>query len=134
MISRRSINITAEQLSGDVQDAVAQPTGSQALTMHVGRAAFTVSEKISAQTGQIIELNHGADNMGALQKYVDAWNTSDMTEATLGVGKDGQVVMDTRGPRSTVHHLAQLKRSVREFDNAWHDIDKNVLVSFLSKL
>jgi hypothetical protein len=132
-ISRRSINITAEQLSGDVQDAVAQPTGYQALTMHVGRAAFTVSEKISAQTGQIIELNHAANNLGALQKYVDAWNTSDMTEATLGV-KDGQVVMDTRGPRNTVQHMHWLKRCMHEFYNAWYDVDKNVLVSFSSGL
>jgi hypothetical protein len=52
-----------------------------------------------------------------------------MTEATLGV-KDGQAMTDTRGLRSTVQHLARLKRSVREFDNAWHDVDKNVLVSF----
>jgi hypothetical protein len=29
-----------------------------------------------------------------------------------------------------VQHLARLKRSMREFDNAWHDVDKNVLVSF----
>ena len=69
-----------------------------------------------------------------LQRYVDEWNTSDITEATLGVGKDGKVVLDSRGPRNTVQHLARLKRSVREFDNAWHDVDKNVLVNFSSEL
>jgi hypothetical protein len=44
------------------------------------------------------------------------------------------VVIDTRGPRNTVQHLAWLKHVVWEFDNAWHDVDKNVLVSFLSAL
>jgi hypothetical protein len=70
--------------------------------------------------------------LGALQRYVDEWNTSNLTEATLGVGKDGEVVVDTRGPRSTVQHLARLKRSVREFDNAWHDANSNVLVRLLT--
>jgi hypothetical protein len=82
-----------------------------------------------AQTGRIIELNRGADNLGALQKYVDAWNISDMTEGTLGI-KDGQVVVDTHGPQNMVQHLARLKRNMHEFDNAWHDVDKNVMVSF----
>ena len=122
--------ITAEQLSGAVQAAVTSPASSQHLALHAGRAAVAISEKVSAQTGRIIELNRGAANLGALQRYVDEWNTADITEATLGVGKDGQVVMDTRGAWSTVQHLARLKRSVREFDNAWHDVDKNVLVSF----
>ena len=57
-----------------------------------------------------------------------------MTEATLGVGKDRQVVIDPRGPRNTVQHLARLKHAMREFDNAWHDANNNVLVSFLSEL
>jgi hypothetical protein len=72
--------------------------------------------------------------LGALQRYVDKWNTSNMNEATLGVGKDRKVVIDTRGPQNTVQHLARLKHAVREFDNAWHDVDENVLVSFLSEL
>ncbi|KAM0875835.1 hypothetical protein ACQ4PT_036557 [Festuca glaucescens] len=50
-----------------------------------------------------------------------------MTEATLGVGKDRQVVIDPRGPRNTGQHLARLKHAVREFDNAWHDANHNVL-------
>ncbi|KAK1692120.1 hypothetical protein QYE76_008817 [Lolium multiflorum] len=125
--SRRSAVVTAEQLSGAVQAAVAQPASSQSLALHTGRAAVAVSEKVSAQTGRIIELNRGAANLGALQRYVDEWNTSDITEATLGVGKDGLPVVDTRGPRNTVQHMHRLKRSMREFENAWHDVDKNVL-------
>jgi hypothetical protein len=44
------------------------------------------------------------------------------------------VVVDPRSHRNTVQHLARLKNAVREFDNAWHDADKNVLVRFLSEL
>ncbi len=57
-----------------------------------------------------------------------------MTEATLGVGKDRQAVIDPRGPRNTVQHLARLKHAMREFDNAWHDANQNVLVSFFPAL
>ncbi|KAK1631593.1 hypothetical protein QYE76_005908 [Lolium multiflorum] len=109
-----------------LEAAVAQPTCSQSLTLHAGRAAVAVSEKILAQTGRIIELNRGEANLGSLQKYVDEWNLSDMTEATLGLGKDGQLVVDSRGPWNTVQHMYRLKHSMREFDNAWHDVDKNV--------
>jgi hypothetical protein len=113
---------------------VAQPASSQSLTLHAGRAAVAVSERISAQIGRIVELNRGAANLGSLQKYVDEWNLSDMTEATLGLCKDGQPVVDSRGPRKTVQHMYRLKRSMREFDNAWHDVDKSVHVSFLSEV
>ncbi|KAM0929126.1 hypothetical protein ACQ4PT_001831 [Festuca glaucescens] len=126
--SRKSANITAEQLSGAVEAAAAQPTSSQALTLHAGRAAIAAGEKVSAQLGRIVELNRGEANLGALQRYVDKWNTSDMTEATLGVGKDRNVVIDTLGPRNTVQHLVRLKHAVREFDNAWHDANNNVLL------
>ena len=112
---------------------MAPPTGSRELTLHAGRAAIVAGEKVSAQLGRIVELNRGEANLGGLQRYVDKWNTSDMTEATLGVGKDRQVVIDPRGPRNTVQHLARLKHAVREFDNAWHDANHNVLVSFSSE-
>jgi hypothetical protein len=126
--SRKSTAVTAEQLSGAVQAAADQPASSQSLTLHTGRAAIAASEKVSAQLGRIIELNRGEANLGALQKYVDEWNTSDITEATLGVDKDGQIVVDARGARSTVQHMQRLKHSVREFDNVWHDVNNNVLV------
>ncbi|KAM0876765.1 hypothetical protein ACQ4PT_035949 [Festuca glaucescens] len=125
--SRKSANITAEQLSGAVEAAAAQSTGSQALTLHAGRVAIAAGEKVSAQLGWIVELNRGEANLGTLQWYVDKWNTSDMSEATLGVGKDRNVVIDTRGPRNTVQHLVRLKHAMREFDNAWHDANNNVL-------
>nr|XP_051209202.1 uncharacterized protein LOC127326372 [Lolium perenne] len=130
--SRKGAVVTADQLSGAIQAAVAQPTASRTLVLHTGRVAAAISEKISARTGRIIELNRGEVNLGSLQKYVDEWNMSDMTEATLGLGKDGQPAVDTRGPRNTVQHMYRLKCSMREFDNAWHDVDKNVLVSFSS--
>ncbi|KAM0923582.1 hypothetical protein ACQ4PT_005451 [Festuca glaucescens] len=126
-LSRKSTNITAEKLSGVVEAAVAPPTGSRELTLHAGRAAIVAGEKVSAQLGRIVELNRGEANLGGLQRYVDKWNTSDMTEATLGVGKDRQVVIDPRGPRNTVQHLARLKHAMREFDNTWHDANHNVL-------
>jgi hypothetical protein len=130
--SRKGAVVTADQLSSAIQAAVAQPTSSRTLALHTGRAAISISEKISSQTGRIIEMNRGEANLSSLQKYVDEWNISDMTEATLGLGKDGQPVVDTRGPRNTVQHMHRLKRSMREVDNAWHDVDKNVLVSFSS--
>ena len=133
-LSRKSTNITAEQLSSAVEAVVAQPTGSRELILHVGRAAIAAGEKVSAQLDRIVELNRGEANLGTLQRYVDKWNTSDMTEATLGVGKDRQAVIDPRGPRNTVQHLARLKHAMREFDNAWHDANQNVLVSFFPAL
>jgi hypothetical protein len=57
-------------------------------------------------------MNCGKANLGSLQMYVDEWNISDMTEATLGLGKDGQPAVDTRGPRSTVQHMYRLKRNI----------------------
>jgi hypothetical protein len=62
---------------------------------------------------------------------VDKWNLSDLTDATLGVGKDKKVMTDPRSPLNTVQHLGRLKHVVKEFDNAWHDANNNVLVSFL---
>jgi hypothetical protein len=86
-----------------------QPTITQALTLHVGRAAIAAGEEVSAQLGRIIELNRGDAKLGALQRYVDKWNLSDLTEATLGIGKDKQVVIDMRGTQNTVQHLGWLK-------------------------
>ncbi|KAM0917053.1 hypothetical protein ACQ4PT_009790 [Festuca glaucescens] len=83
--------------------------------------------EVSAQLGRIVELNRGNANLGGLQRYVDKWNLADLTDATLGVGKDKKLVIDSRGPRSTVQHLGRLKHAVKEFDNAWHDANNNVL-------
>jgi hypothetical protein len=100
--------------------------------VHAERAAITASEKVSAQLGRIVKLNRGKANLGSLQRYVNDWNLSDMTEATLGLGKDGKPEVGAQGLRSMVQHMHRLKRSVREFDNAWHDVNTNVLVSFSS--
>ncbi|KAM0853424.1 hypothetical protein ACQ4PT_051078 [Festuca glaucescens] len=127
--SRKGTEVTAEQLSAAVTAAAAPPTSSQgqALVLHAGRAAITAGEKVSAQLGRIVELNRGDANLGGLQRYVDKWNVADLTDATLGVGKDKKLVIDSRGPRSTVQHLGRLKHAVKEFDNAWHDANNNVL-------
>ncbi|KAK1607660.1 hypothetical protein QYE76_031333 [Lolium multiflorum] len=129
--SRKGAEITAEQLSGAVEAAAAPPSGSQdqALVLHAGRAAMTSSEKVSAQLGRIVEINRGDTNLGALQRYVDKWNLSDLTDATLGVGKDKKLVVETRGPRNSMQHLVRLKQAVKELDNAWHDAHNNVLIS-----
>ncbi|KAM0881799.1 hypothetical protein ACQ4PT_032720 [Festuca glaucescens] len=127
--SRKGIEVTAEQLSAAVTAAAAPPTSSQdqALVLHAGRAAITAGEKVSVQLGRIVELNRGDANLGGLQRYVDKWNVADLTDATLGIGKDKKLVIDSCGPRSTVQHLGRLKHAVKEFDNAWHDANNNVL-------
>ncbi|KAM0851442.1 hypothetical protein ACQ4PT_052421 [Festuca glaucescens] len=127
--SRKGIEVTGEQLSAAVIAAAAPPTSSQGqtLVLHAGRAAITAGEKVLAQLGRIVELNRGDANLGGLQRLVDRWNLADLTEATRGVGKDGKVVVDSRGPRSTVQQFGRLKQAVKEFDNAWHDANHNVL-------
>ncbi|KAK1629626.1 hypothetical protein QYE76_003941 [Lolium multiflorum] len=86
--SQKVATSTAEQLSVTVKATAVQPTITQALTLHAGRAAIATGEKVSAQLGRIVELKRGEANLGTLQWYVDKWNTSYMTEATLGIGKD----------------------------------------------
>ncbi|KAM0863702.1 hypothetical protein ACQ4PT_044409 [Festuca glaucescens] len=127
--SRKDTEVSAEQLSAAVTAAAAPASGSQdqTLVLHAGRAAITAGEKVPTQLGRIVELNRGDANLGELQRLVDRWNLADLTEATRGVGKDGKVVVDSRGPRSTVQHFGQLKQAVKEFDNAWHDANHNVL-------
>ena len=134
--SRKGTEVSAEELSAAVTAAAAPASGSQdrTLVLHAGRAAITAGEKVSAQLGRIVELNRGDANLGELQRLVDRWNLADLTEATRGVGKDGKVVIDSRGPRSTVQHFGRLKQAVKEFDNAWHDANQNVLVSFFPAL
>ncbi|KAM0880544.1 hypothetical protein ACQ4PT_033494 [Festuca glaucescens] len=127
--SRKGTEVSAEELSAAVTAAAAPASGSQdrTLVLHAGRAAITAGEKVSAQLGRIVELNCGDANLGELQRLVDRWNLADLTEATRGVGKDGKVVVDSRGPRNTVQHFGRLKQAVKEFDIAWHDANQNVL-------
>jgi hypothetical protein len=134
--SRKGTEVTAEQHSAAVTDAATPATGSpdQALVLHAGRAAIAAGEKVSAQLGRIVELNRGNANLDGLQHYVDKWNVVDLTEATLDVGKDKKLVVDSCGPRSTVQHFGWLKHAVKEFENTWHDANNNVLVSFLPEL
>ena len=134
--SRKGTEVTAEQPTAAVTAAAGPATSSQAqaLVLHAGRAAVAAGEKVPAQLGRIVKLNRGDANLGALQHYVDKWNVADLTDATLGVGKDGKVISDPRGRRSTVQHLGRLKHAVKEFDNAWHDANNNVLVSLIPEL
>ncbi|KAM0888481.1 hypothetical protein ACQ4PT_028309 [Festuca glaucescens] len=127
--SQKGTEVTAEQSTAAVTATAGPATSSQAqaLVLHAGRAAVAAGEKVPAQLGRIVELNRGNANLSGLQRYVDKWNVADLTDATLGVGKDKKLVIDSRGPRSTVQHLGRLKHSVKEFDNAWHDANNNVL-------
>jgi hypothetical protein len=95
--------VTAEQLTAAVTVAAAPASGSQAqsIVLHVGRAAVAAGEKVSAQLGRVVELNRGTANLGALQHLMDKWNLADITDATLGIGKDGKVKTDPRSRRST---------------------------------
>ncbi|KAM0848037.1 hypothetical protein ACQ4PT_054640 [Festuca glaucescens] len=127
--SRKGTEVIAEQPTAAVTAAAGPATSSQAqaLVLHAGRAAVAAGEKVLAQLGRIVKLNRGDANLGALQHFVDKWNVADLTDATLGVGKDGKVISDPRGRRSTVQHLGRLKHAVKEFDNVWHDANNNVL-------
>jgi hypothetical protein len=98
--------------------------------LHAGRAAKEASEKVSAQLGRIIVMNRDDANLGELHRYVDKWNLSDLTAATLGIDRDKQVIIDPCSPRNSMQHLGRLKQAVRDLDNAWHDAHKNMLVSF----
>jgi hypothetical protein len=80
----------------------------------------------------VVELNRGSANLGALHHLVDRWNLSDLTDATLGVGKDSKAKINLRGRRNTVHHFGRLKQGVKEFDNVWHDANSNVQVRFFT--
>jgi hypothetical protein len=130
--------VTAEQLKAAVKAAAAPASSSQAqpqaqsLTLHAGRAAFTAGEKLSAQLGRVTELTRAGASLGALQQLAKRWNLADLSDATLGVGKDGKPKVDPCGQRSTVQHFSWLKAAVKEFDNAWHDASGNVVVRFLS--
>jgi hypothetical protein len=112
--------VTVEQLTAAVKAAAAPASSSQAqsLVLHTGRAAVAVGEKASAQIGRVVEPNRGSANLGALQHLVDRWNLADLTDTTLGVGKDGKPKLNSRGRRSTVQHFSRLKNAVKEFDNA----------------
>jgi hypothetical protein len=113
--------------------ATAPPSGSQALTLHAGRAAVTASEKASTQLGRITELSRGEVNLGPVQAYAEKWNLADLSRATRGLGKDKLPVVDSSGPRSLAQHLSRLKRAVKEFDTAWQDVSDNVVVSSTTK-
>ncbi|KAK1625832.1 hypothetical protein QYE76_000147 [Lolium multiflorum] len=103
--------VTAEQLTAVVKAVTAPASGSQAqpLVLHTGRAAVAAGEKVPLQLGRVVELNRGSANLGALQHLVDRWNLADLSDATLGVGKDGKAKLDPRGHRSTVQHISRLK-------------------------
>ena len=81
------------------------------------------------QTGRIIEKSRDDEGLGSLEKYADDWNDSDLTEVTSGLGKDGQPIIDSRGPRPMIQQLGRLKRCMRETDMAWFDVDKNISVN-----
>ena len=80
-------------------------------------------------TGRILEKSRSDESLGSLEHYADAWNNSDLTDVTSGLGKDGQATIDSRGPRPIIQQLSRLKRCMRETDMAWFDVDKNVSVS-----
>jgi hypothetical protein len=107
--------VTAEQLTAAVKAATAPASSSQAqpqsqiLVLHTGRAAVAAGEKAVVQLGRVVELTRGSTSLGALQQLVECWNLADLTDATLGVGKDGKPRLDARGPRSTVQHFNGLK-------------------------
>jgi hypothetical protein len=130
--------VTAEQLNAAVKAATTPAASSQAqpqaqsLTLHTGRAAVVAGEKASAQLGRVVELTRDGASVGALQQLVERWNLADLSTATLGVEKDGKPNVDPRGQRSTVQHFSRLKAAVKEFDNAWHDANGNVVVRLLS--
>jgi hypothetical protein len=97
--------------------------------LHSGRAAIVAGETASAQLGRITELTRGGADLGHLLDYAEKWNQADVSPATRGLGKDKLPLVDPAGPRSTGQHFSRLRRAVKEFDNAWHDANINVVVS-----
>jgi hypothetical protein len=87
--------VTAEQLTAAVKAATAPASSSQAqpqaqsLVLHTGRATMAAGEKAAAQLGRVVELTRAGASLGALQQLVEHWNLADLSDATLGVGKDG---------------------------------------------
>ncbi|KAM0916853.1 hypothetical protein ACQ4PT_009884 [Festuca glaucescens] len=131
--SRKPPEVTPEQLSGALQASMAAPTSSKAITLHTSRAAASVGNKLVLQTGRITEKSRSDESLGSLEHYADAWNDSDLTEVTSGLGKDGQPVIDIRGRRPMIQQLGRLKRCMRETDMAWFDVDKNISVVLESR-
>ncbi|KAM0895907.1 hypothetical protein ACQ4PT_023559 [Festuca glaucescens] len=133
LASRRAPEVTPNQLSNALQATVAAPTSSKALTLHTSRAAASISDKLVMHTSRIMEKSRSDESLGSLEHYADAWNNSDLTDVTSGLGKDGQDTIDSRGPRPIIQQLGQLKRYMRETDMAWFDVDKNVSVVLESR-
>ncbi|KAK1663543.1 hypothetical protein QYE76_051702 [Lolium multiflorum] len=73
------------------------------------------------------ELKREGKELGHLLDYAEKWNQADVSAATRGVGKDRLPIIDPAGPRCTEEHFIRLKRAVKEFDNAWHDVTSNAV-------
>nr|XP_051211394.1 uncharacterized protein LOC127328868 [Lolium perenne] len=123
--------LSAQQLAAMVNAATPPSSGSQTLALHAGRAAVAAGETASTQVGRITELHRGGADLGHLLDYAVKWNHADLSPVTRGLGKDKLPAIDPAGPRSTGQHFGQLRCAVKEFDNAWHDANANVVVSSL---
>ncbi|KAK1666839.1 hypothetical protein QYE76_054998 [Lolium multiflorum] len=102
-------------------------TGPQSMVLHVGPAAAVAGEKATGLLGRITELKRDGRELGHLLDYAEKWNRADVSAATRGLGKDRLPAIDPAGPRCTEEHFMRLRRTVKEFDNAWHDATNNVV-------
>jgi hypothetical protein len=110
--------------------AKATASSPQSLVLHSGPAAVMAGERDTGLLGQITELKREGKELGHLLDYAEKRNQADVSAATRGVGKDRLHIIDPAGPRCTEEHFIRLKRAVKEFDNAWHDVTSNAVVSF----
>ncbi|KAM0859894.1 hypothetical protein ACQ4PT_046893 [Festuca glaucescens] len=131
--TRKPPVVTSDELSTALKLTGQAPIASKAITLHTSRAAASIGDTVALQASQIVERSRSGQSLGSLEKYVDDWNSSDFCEVTSGLGKDREPVLDPRGPRSMAQQLVRLKRSMRENDIAWYDVDKNITLVLESR-
>jgi hypothetical protein len=112
-----------------VPDAQASAPTNKALTLHTNRAAASVGEVPQLQAGQITEWTRSGETLGSLTRYAEEWNSYDMCKVTSGLSKERELTVDPKDPQSVPQQLLRLKKSMRETDLAWFNVDKNVTVS-----
>jgi hypothetical protein len=103
---------------------MAAPTSSKALTLHTSRAAASIGD-----TRSLTEKSRSDKSWGSLENYANAWNNSNFTEVTFGLGKDIKPIVDPRGLRPMYHQLARHRHCMRQTDTAWYNVEKNITVN-----
>jgi hypothetical protein len=97
---------------------------SKELALHTSKAAIALAPKLAPRLGQISTRMKSGESLGSLGGLAQDWNEADMGEVTSGLTRDRELIIDPSGPSSQSDKMLRLKKSMREFDNAWYDADK----------